>query len=103
MRQIYGLGKISWQHTVCPAHLTFNWRDSATAAEPRRRVCTQALGCAFSLRVNTLQNSLHAPLSRAGVKEMPRLSDSVNKQVCNSFHDLLGGTQWFVFGSGAID
>lgn len=36
-------------------------------------------------------------------EEMPLLYNSVNTQVCNGFHDLLGGTQWFVFGSGAID
>lgn len=36
-------------------------------------------------------------------KVMPLLFNSVNREICNGFHDLLGGTQWFICGSGGID
>lgn len=108
MHWIYGFRKISWQHTVCSAHFTFNKIDSATDIAPWRQVCTQMLSCVLICLLYVCMCIANPPacvtithLLRG--KEMPLLYNSVNTQVCNGFHDLLGGTQWFVFGSGAID
>lgn len=41
MHCIYGLRKITWQHTDCSAHFTFNKIDAATDIASWRQICTQ--------------------------------------------------------------